>query len=119
MSEPQEDQLNNQGEKMRRKAALQQAVDGLLNTLLEHDEDFRREAQRRETTNVVSSSSSSSRSDSAASTSAEDTNVTDTKEKVFSRVEIVNQAICTINTVAKENQELAEMLNYMEQTPTE
>lgn len=84
-----------------RRDALKEAIEGLQGKLLEHDESFRQEAQRRTLTKATR----------VAHTAKSLAN--EAEHWLFTKVEIVNQSIHTIEEFMAQNQEMKRLLQEL------
>lgn len=97
----------NRGREKQRRDALKEAIESLQEKLLQHDETFRQEAHRR-TLTTASRVSHTAKS------------VTNSDESwSFTKVEIINQAIHTVQEVMAQNQEMQMLLLEIAKYPTQ
>lgn len=96
------------GREKQRRDALKEAIENLQDKLLQHDETFRQEESRRRTSSTVSRASRTAKS----ATKGEES-------WSFTKVEIINQAIHTIQEVTTQNNEMQKLLLEIAKDPTQ
>lgn len=96
------------GKEKQRRDALKEAIENLQDKLLQHDETFRQEESSRRTSTTASRASRTAKS----ATKGEES-------WSFTKVEIINQAIHTIQEVTTQNNEMQELLLEIAKDPTQ